>query len=133
MSGTIPSNLVHENIDVLTLSKNNLSGSIPEAILRSKSLRVMSLHSNLLTGTISGIYGNLTNINLYGNFFSGPVPFNASAMAMLKKFNVQDNQFTGTIPIGFVHCTEMNKCKHLFSVLQQVTLICFILSDFTTE
>ena len=72
----------------LTLSHNNLTGSIPTWLLEglSRSLQVLNLSNNKLTG---------------------PIPDAITECSMLKVLNLSVNKLGGCIPLGIGHCKQL--------------------------
>ncbi|OVA15200.1 Protein kinase domain [Macleaya cordata] len=65
------------SITMVELSRNNLSGTIPESAANCKALRVLDLSHNKLNGSIPIKFGNsssLVLLNISFNEFSGSVP-----------------------------------------------------------
>ncbi|KAK5795417.1 hypothetical protein PVK06_036683 [Gossypium arboreum] len=127
IQGNIPSNLGKcQNLLLLGLSHNNLSGTIPPEILGLSSLSiVLSLSSNSLTGELpveveklknlglldvshnrlSGLLPNnlgscvsLVELYLEGNLFEGPIPPSLSSLRGLGALDVSNNNLSGGIP-----------------------------------
>lgn len=75
--GTIPKNMCYNlsKLEELYLSDNNLFGQISTNLFVCKSLRILALETNKLSGSIPREIGNLT---------------------MLEKLYVSDNDITGT-------------------------------------
>ncbi len=85
-------------INNLTLSFNNLTGTLPEELGKLCDLYSLDLGNNKLTGTVPNLSG-LTNLNYFsvaGNQLSGPLPYpNAPYLQYYILFN---NKFTGPFP-----------------------------------
>jgi len=79
------------------------SGSIPSTFSNLKHLLTLSLAENLFTSTLPGIssFRNLKVLNLYRNYFNGPVArlFNLSQQLKLVNVDLSANEFTGTLPL----------------------------------
>ncbi|KAK6913181.1 Serine-threonine/tyrosine-protein kinase, catalytic domain [Dillenia turbinata] len=106
LSGTVPDSLQYcESLQVLDLSGNNLSGSIPSQICTWLPFLVtLDLSSNDFTGEIPPDLVNCMYLNyliLSNNKLSGSIPYQFSSLARLKKFSVANNELTGTIPSYF--------------------------------
>jgi large subunit ribosomal protein L41 len=112
LRGAIPTKFNSlENLEVLSLSANTfLTGSIPARI--PNRARIISVTSNLLTGSISHYVGKeLVELLVSNNKFDGSLPSDMSAMTKLKTFSVSNNDFTGTIPETIVDCKSLDSRK----------------------
>ncbi|KAM3709254.1 hypothetical protein ACJW31_02G159100 [Castanea mollissima] len=100
LSGPIPDLSLLVNLKSLFLDQNTFSSSFPPSILLLFSLQVLDLSHNNLTGPIP--YGlneldRLSSLRLDSNGFNGSVPpLNQST---LQVFNVSANNLTGSIPV----------------------------------
>jgi len=91
---------VHSIID---LSKNYLSGEIPEKITQLIHLGALNLSWNQLTGNIPNDIGSLTdleNLDLSHNHLSGPIPPSMASMTFLSLLNLSYNNLSGQIPVA---------------------------------
>ncbi|XP_050285641.1 receptor like protein 21-like isoform X2 [Quercus robur] len=108
LSGLLPSCLNLENARHLLLRGNNLTGSLPKAILISSYIVTFDIRDNSFFGNIpEEIYGlsELRVLLLSGNQFSGTIP---KQLCWLKKIGIMDlsrNFFSGTIPYCFYNIT----------------------------
>ncbi|GFQ01219.1 receptor-like protein 12 [Phtheirospermum japonicum] len=85
----------------IDLSKNNLSGDIPDELTSLVELRSLNLSGNHLTGLIPDRIGNmkqLESLDLSINSLSGEIPSSFTAMSSLSYLNVSYNNLTGKIP-----------------------------------
>jgi len=99
--GTIPPEIENlSDLKSLILSKNFLTGYIPSGIFNLVNLLRINLSDNLLTGTIPPEFGNgdYVAINLGSNLFTGQIPAELGEAQSLQYLNLSDNQLTGTIP-----------------------------------
>lgn len=71
----------------IDLSKNSLSGQIPEEI-----------------GSLAG----LTNLNLSWNYFTGNIPDNIGTLRSLESLDLSNNQLYGEIPLGLSNLTLLS-------------------------
>ncbi|KAL7126909.1 hypothetical protein ABFS83_14G218300 [Erythranthe nasuta] len=86
------------NID---LSKNNLSGDIPNELMSLVELRSLNLSGNHFTGLIPQTIGDmkqLESLDLSRNSLSGEMPNSFKVMSALNFLNVSYNHLTGRIP-----------------------------------
>jgi Leucine-rich repeat (LRR) protein len=87
----------------LSLSANNLSGSLPAELSDLTYLETLNLQSNAIEGSLPSDLGRLTNLktlNLQSNKFSGTLPV-LSGISGVKKLSIAGNTFKGTIPGHF--------------------------------
>ncbi|KAH9301085.1 hypothetical protein KI387_012668 [Taxus chinensis] len=128
LRGNIPENLAALPLESLSLFRNRLEGTIPEAIANSPNLFELKLFENNLTGSLppnlgensalqtldvvenqlggslpSGLckQGKLEILNLFGNEFTGDLPKEYGACLSLTRVRIQNNQLTGKISSSF--------------------------------
>ncbi|KAL5539099.1 hypothetical protein UlMin_044184 [Ulmus minor] len=85
------------NID---LSRNRLSGEIPESITLLK-LNTLNLSRNRLTGSIPDNFNprsKLESLDLSRNQLSGRIPASLSSLTFINKLDLSYNKLTGRIP-----------------------------------
>ena len=85
----------------LTLSGNQLNGSIPPELGNLTNLQYLWLHGNQLSGSIPPELGNLTNLislYLYRNQLSGQIPPELGNLANLTDLRLNSNYLSGQIP-----------------------------------
>ncbi|MFH6995045.1 leucine-rich repeat domain-containing protein [Flavobacterium sp. FlaQc-48] len=84
----------------LSLSGNNLSGTLPAELSDLAYLETLNLQLNAIEGSIPSDLGRLTKLKtltLQSNKFQGTLPV-LSGISGLKKVSVAGNTFKGTIP-----------------------------------
>ncbi|KAL1533791.1 non-specific serine/threonine protein kinase [Salvia divinorum] len=98
LSGIIPSSIGN----LVDLSYNNLSGSIPPQISKLSSIAVvLNLSHNVLTGTIPSEVGTLRNLaamDLSYNRLSGTIPTSLGSCVVLSSLRLGRNALQGEIP-----------------------------------
>ncbi|KAF7143697.1 hypothetical protein RHSIM_Rhsim05G0220600 [Rhododendron simsii] len=87
-------------LQVLDLSNNMLSGTIPQCLIENctETLGVLNLGNNSLSGTISGTFPLgcvLKTLDLNGNHLEGHVPESLSNCTMLEVLNLGSNKMNG--------------------------------------
>eukprot|EP00256_Glycine_max_P065449 XP_025980044.1 receptor-like protein EIX2 [Glycine max] len=90
-------------MNVIDLSSNNLSGSVPLEMYMLTGLQSLNLSHNQLMGTILEEIDNLKQleaIDLSRNNLSGEIPESMSALHYLAVLNLSFNNFVGKIPTG---------------------------------
>lgn len=92
--GTIPSFNFMVSLRILRLSSNNLSGSLPEALLQETSMV-------------------LTELDLSINQLKGPVESISSTT--LRSLNLSFNKLTGILPLKIAHCATIDLSNNLIS------------------
>ncbi|XP_057537469.1 probable inactive receptor kinase At2g26730 [Amaranthus tricolor] len=99
------------HIRSLRLPAVELLGSIPEnTIGRLSELRILSIHSNSLTGTLPSDFSNLTFLRaLYigNNQFSGEFPSILTQLTRLTRLDLSNNNFSGEIPYAINNLTSL--------------------------
>ncbi|XP_039025810.1 receptor-like protein 33 [Hibiscus syriacus] len=85
--GEIPSSICNIGFDsnILDLSRNNLSGAIPECLG----------------------YAKLNSLYLHKNHFHGNIPNFCADDRMLNTLNLNDNDFEGSVPKSLVNCENL--------------------------
>ncbi|GLU08593.1 hypothetical protein SLE2022_254980 [Rubroshorea leprosula] len=92
-----------EYVNNIDLSRNNLTGRIPEEITTIPGLGILNLSMNHLSGSIPSKIGNLRwleSLDLSHNQLSGQIPQSLSNLTSLSYLNLSDNNLTGKIPSG---------------------------------
>ncbi|KAA8522306.1 hypothetical protein F0562_012979 [Nyssa sinensis] len=101
LSGSIPSSIVNcSNLLGIDLSFNHLGGGLPSQVCDIQSLRFLSLRSNVLTGSVQDqilACQSLERLDLGSNLFTGLAPFGVLALNNLTYFNISHNGFEGEI------------------------------------
>lgn len=105
LKGSIPNNSSLGKLDslrILSLHSNELSGNLPSNILSIPSLQYVNLQHNNFTGLIpSSISSKLIALDLSFNSFFGAIPvFN---LTRLKYLNLSFNNLNGSIPFSINH------------------------------
>ena len=100
--GEVPSGLGFlQNLELLNLYDNRLSGNIPSEFGFLTNLKYLYLHQNELTNSIPIEIGNLNElIYLYlnNNNLNGLIPTEIGGLLNLEKIRLQNNQLFGEIP-----------------------------------
>lgn len=96
----------------IRLPGSSLSGSIPVQTLgKLDALEVLSLRKNKLSGTLPADIANcvaLQLVNLKNNSFSGPILFDFSVWPRLQNLDLSSNNFSGEIPTSLTNLTELS-------------------------
>lgn len=97
---------------------NNLIQEIPDELYGMIYLQSLFLSFNSITGTISPMFSNLSNLEqlyLFGNHLTGTIPKTIASMPALTDFIVGKNLLSGTIPAKMSAMETLEQ----FSVLDQ--------------
>ncbi|KAK3443313.1 hypothetical protein EUGRSUZ_B03478, partial [Eucalyptus grandis] len=90
-------------VNMLDLSRNNLSGEIPPEISNLSTLKALILSNNRLTGSIPSNISKLKQLetlDLSFNHLSGQIPPGMSSMTFLNSLNLSHSNLDGEIPRG---------------------------------
>ncbi|KAJ0255379.1 Malectin domain-containing protein [Hirschfeldia incana] len=90
-------------LKILILSRNCLTGSIPEE-WASMELEELYFPGNRLSGSFPEVLTRITSLrtlDLEGNRFSGPVPPEIGKLVYLAELSLSSNSFTGPLPEQF--------------------------------
>ncbi|MBA0597480.1 hypothetical protein Gorai_007284, partial [Gossypium raimondii] len=97
----------------LRLPGVGLVGSIPpNTVGRLNQLRVLSLRANRLSGPIPADFSNLTllrSLYLQYNEFTGPFPPSLTRLTRLIRLDISSNNFTGPIPFAVNNLTQLTR------------------------
>ena len=102
LTGTIPQELGNlTNLTDLRVYSNQLTGAIPQELGNLTNLRILNLHLNQLTGAIPpelGNLSNLTDLRMHDNQLSGAIPPELGNLSSLTTAYLFNNQLSGAIP-----------------------------------
>ncbi|KAL6337695.1 hypothetical protein AAG906_037288 [Vitis piasezkii] len=93
-----------------SLSKNNITGSIPRSICNATYLQVLDFSDNNLSGKVPSClieYGTLGVLNLRRNHFSGAIPGKFPVNCLLQTLDLSGNRLEGKIPGSLASCTAL--------------------------
>ncbi|XP_052622386.1 receptor-like protein EIX1 [Lactuca sativa] len=92
---------VYWYLPVLLLEYNLFSGSIPRSLCRRTDLEGLDLSRNMLSGKIPNCMGNLQGLvimSISSNQLSGAIPSSIALISSLFWLNLNKNNFTGEVP-----------------------------------
>ncbi|XP_030936626.1 receptor-like protein 7 [Quercus lobata] len=101
LSGEIPCLICKISLEVLDLSHNDLSGTVPKCLVHSNVLKVLDLRMNSLHGTIPTTFykrNDFRTINLNGNQLEGPLPRSLAYCTNLEVLDLGNNKINGVFP-----------------------------------
>ncbi|KAJ6876365.1 MDIS1-interacting receptor like kinase 2-like [Populus alba x Populus x berolinensis] len=100
------------SLTILNLSFNKLTGIIPASLENLKNLHLLNLGNNNLFGPIQ--INNLTHLDtlqIYSNRLSGNLPRDVCLGGLLLYFSADDNYFTGPIPKSLRNCSSLLRLR----------------------
>jgi Leucine-rich repeat (LRR) protein len=99
------------SIGVFLISNNYLIGEIPSSICNLSSLQVLDLSRNNLSGMIPQCLGNLSDslsvVDFRKNNFHGTIPKKFAKCNSLRTLVFNGNQLEGLLPQSLVNCTKL--------------------------
>ncbi|XP_077214701.1 leucine-rich repeat receptor-like protein kinase family protein [Tasmannia lanceolata] len=116
LTGTIPLGLGLGlgKLISLDISQNKLSGSFPTDICLGKGLINLSLHTNFFTGLMPDSLEkclNLERIQVQNNGFSGDFPYGLWTLPKLKLIRAENNRFSGEIPSSISMAAQLEQIQ----------------------
>ncbi|KAE9610867.1 putative leucine-rich repeat domain, L domain-containing protein [Lupinus albus] len=95
----------------LSLSNNNFHGSIPVSLCKAQNLQVLDLSENKISGTIPSCLIALSEtlgvLDLKMNQLTGPIPDMFPVSCALKTIDLNGNALDGSIPKSLANCTTL--------------------------
>ena len=90
---------IYTSID---LSSNKFDGGVPQVIGELKSLRLLNLSHNSLTGHIPSLknMSTLESLDLSSNQLAGNISWQLTGLTFLSTLNLSENHLSGPIPHG---------------------------------
>ncbi|GJS99785.1 receptor-like protein 12 [Tanacetum coccineum] len=103
LAETIPKTICNaKTLYVVDLSNNRLTGRIPQCLIEfGYDLGVLNLASNRLNGQIEGTFPatcSLNTLDLHGNSLAGEIPRSVVNCTMLEVLNLRNNKIYDTYP-----------------------------------
>ncbi|CAA0820495.1 disease resistance family protein / LRR family protein [Striga hermonthica] len=108
IDGSIPN--LPFRIRVLDLSNNGITGSIPDSLCQKRDLFYLFLSKNLLSGHLPECWANfpvLMVVELSSNKLSGPIPNSICGASWLAWLQLSNNSFIGQLPPNLKNCTQL--------------------------
>ncbi|XP_021732561.1 probable leucine-rich repeat receptor-like protein kinase IMK3 [Chenopodium quinoa] len=106
---------------VIQLPWKILGGRITQKIVQFQALRKLSLHDNLITGSIPytlGLLPNLRGVQLFNNRLSGSIPASLGQCPLLQTLDLSHNFLTGKIPPSLANSTKLYWVNLSYNSLQ---------------
>lgn len=109
LSGKLPDSIANlsSQLNYLLMGANLISGSIPAGIAELKSLISLGMEENLLTGRIPitvGYLPKLQILSIFGNSFSGEIPSSLGNLTYVSEVSLDENFLHGSIPATLGNC-----------------------------
>ncbi|KAJ0537673.1 putative transferase, protein kinase RLK-Pelle-LRR-III family [Helianthus annuus] len=138
LAGEIPVNTIGNltALQILSLRKNRLSGSIPADIDSCSDLRQLNLQNNQFSGALPAALFRLSNINnldISVNGFSGEISPDFSNLTSLTHLFLENNQFTGQLPELNNSFTQFNVSMNRLNGTIPESLSSFPAASFSAE
>ncbi|CAH1441770.1 unnamed protein product [Lactuca virosa] len=109
LRGQLP--LPSQTTSIYAITQNNLTGEIPASICELKSLQLLDLSFNNMSGTLPSCLGILSNslmyLNLKHNNFHGKIMNTFTLGSMLTELDLSENRFTSQLPRSLTNCTNL--------------------------
>lgn len=100
-----------KSLQFLHLKSNMLQGTLPTHICELDELSVLDLSNNNLSGKIPSCFGNFSSqlmvLDLRRNHFHGSIPTNFQESNQLKNIALNGNQLQGSIPRTLLNCQQL--------------------------
>lgn len=99
-----------QHMEIIDLSNNNLTSTLPAGLFYLKNLSVADFHSNQMTGAFPALDTHneaLRFLALHENNFQGQIPDSIDSLRKLTHLDMSNNLFTGTIPHSFGNITKL--------------------------
>ncbi|KAJ3677173.1 hypothetical protein LUZ60_002897 [Juncus effusus] len=91
------------SLEEIEMGSLNLGGQLPKTLLTApKSLSIIHLEDNMITGSIPPDIGdlyNLTLLNLSSNLIGGTIPSSIGNLLKMERLILSNNSLTGVIPV----------------------------------
>jgi Leucine-rich repeat (LRR) protein len=96
ISGTIPEISLSSNLSVLSLAANRLTGSIPNSIQQYGKFKSIDFSNNRLYGNLSNfkVYDTTLSLSLQVNRLSGTIPKDVNGAQYINIFDGNHTKFT---------------------------------------
>ncbi|KAD2804339.1 hypothetical protein E3N88_37716 [Mikania micrantha] len=112
LSGQVPhtDGTMNPSLEVINLSKNRFTGSIPVHLCKVLSINVLDLSQNKFSGRFPECIENLISlqvIDLSNNTIAGVVPSLLGSLTQLKSLHLHNNRFEGNLPLSLQNLTGL--------------------------
>ncbi|XP_060183466.1 probable LRR receptor-like serine/threonine-protein kinase At3g47570 [Lycium barbarum] len=121
ISGQIPYNICQlTELNGLSISINNITGEIPKNIACLSKLEKFYIGDNPIKGTIPPSLGNMSTLrNLYceSSRLEGPIPPELGRLSNLRQINFANNKLNGQIPTAIFNISSLERIDFSFNNL----------------
>ncbi|CAL4889276.1 unnamed protein product [Urochloa decumbens] len=112
LDGVLPNSIegLSKSLEVLLLNSNRISGSIPQGIKNLRNLKLLHIEQNLLSGNLPYALGELPNLfvlSLSQNRLCGLIPRSIGNLSQLSELYLQNNTLSGPIPQALGNCKNL--------------------------
>ncbi|XP_027930231.1 receptor-like protein 56 [Vigna unguiculata] len=112
ISGSVPREFgLMKLLQTLDLSSNHLSGEIPHELINMSSLKTLDLSDNQLTKVTFGVghryTGSISSLDISNNQLVGKIPSLIKNMSGLEHLSMSNNHFEGSIPQEFAELKNL--------------------------
>ncbi|KAE8812949.1 putative LRR receptor-like serine/threonine-protein kinase [Hordeum vulgare] len=112
LQGDLPNSIAYlsKSLEVLLLRENKISGTVPKEIENLTNIKRLYMENNLLTGSIPKSIGNLQELielSLSQNKLYGQIPLSIGNLSQLGELYLQENNLSGTIPRTLRDCKKL--------------------------
>lgn len=119
--GTLPSSLGSlSQLRSLQLNNNTITGELPTSVWSLENILTVDLSQNSMSGQISSSIDGLlqlTELSLSANNFSGPIPESLGSLTRLVQLDLSRNQFAYEIPESLGNLTNLVTLQLSFNAL----------------
>ena len=101
-------------LQLLLLSNNGLTGSLPESLGNLSKLQYLDLFNNGLTGSLPESLGNLAELQLLdlsNNGLTGSLPESLGNLAKLQSLYLYNNGLTGSLPESLGNLAQLRQLR----------------------
>ncbi|KAK4591222.1 hypothetical protein RGQ29_021427 [Quercus rubra] len=103
------------NVKELHIANNSFSGPISSFMCQKvnieNQLEVLDVSNNLLTGALPHCWEywqSLTHLDLGSNDISGRIPYSMGSLVALQSLHLQNNRISGNIPSSLKKCSDLS-------------------------
>ncbi|MCD7463267.1 hypothetical protein HAX54_050234 [Datura stramonium] len=112
LTGKLPASIWDHlpNLEGLHLSKNYLSGVIPQNLEKCRKLQVLALSFNEFTGTVPRELGNLTaltKLSIPALHLEGEIPVELGNLKKLQRLDLSHNKLSGSVPASIFNMSAL--------------------------
>ncbi|KAK3122305.1 hypothetical protein QOZ80_8BG0667840 [Eleusine coracana subsp. coracana] len=110
LSGSLPQSFGNKKLYILSLSHNFLTGVIPTDLCNMVSMQVIDLSNNSLSGELPNCWNknsNLRIIDFSSNKFWGEIPSTIGSVSSLVTLHLNKNNLSGMLPTSLQSCNTL--------------------------